>query len=70
MVRMIFFFGGVGGNCIIVGVQEIEGAREGVAILMKDQWHSAVVGFGCVSSWILWAKFKFSRVKVGSVWCR
>ena len=34
-----------GGNGII--------AREGVAILLKDVWHSAVLDFGCVSSRIL-----------------
>ena len=26
--------------------------------------HSAVVDFGCVSSKIIWTKFKFSKVKV------
>ena len=31
---------------------------------MDDVWHSAVVDFRCVSSRILWIKFKFSRVKV------
>ena len=44
---------------IIAGVQEMEGAREGVAILLNNVWHSAVVDFGCVSSRILWIKFKF-----------
>ena len=42
----------------------MERAREGVAILLNDAWHSAVIDFGCVSSRILWIKFKFSRVKV------
>ena len=51
-------------NGIISGVQEMERAREGVAILLNDVWHSAVIDFGCVSSRILWIKFKFSRVKV------
>ena len=37
-------------------------ARKGVAILLNDVWHSAVIDFGCVSSSILW--IKFSRVKV------
>ena len=41
-------------NGIIVGVQEID----------DGEWYSAVIGFGCVSSRILWVKFKFSRVKV------
>ena len=53
-----------GVNGIIVGVQELERAREGVAILLNDVWHSAVVDFGSVSSRILWIKFKFSRVQV------
>ena len=35
----------------------------GVAML-NDVCHSAVVKCGCVSSRILWIKFKFSRVKV------
>ena len=39
-------------------------AREGVAILLNDVWHSAVIDFGCVSSRILWIKFKYSKVKV------
>ena len=38
---------------IIAGVQEMEKAREGVAILLNDVWHSAVIDFGCVSSRIL-----------------
>ena len=41
----------------------MERAREGVAILL-NVWHSAVIDFGCVSSRILWIKFKFSRDKV------
>ncbi|MCQ7013011.1 hypothetical protein, partial [Clostridioides difficile] len=39
-----------GVNGIIAGVQEMERAREGVAILLSDVWHSAVIDFGCVSS--------------------
>ena len=50
-------------NGIIAGVQEIDGTREGVAALMNDAWHTAVIGFGSVSSRILWIKIKFSRVK-------
>ena len=42
----------------------MERAREGVAIMLNDVWHIVVVDFGCVSSRILWIKFKFSRVKV------
>ena len=53
-----------GVNGIIAGVQEMERAREVLAILLNDVWHSAVVEFGCVSSRILWIKFTFSRVKV------
>ena len=46
------------------GVHELERAREGVAVLLNDVWHSAVVKYGCISSRIVWIKFKFSRVKV------
>ena len=53
-----------GVNGIIAGVQEMERAREGVAVLLNDVWHSAVIDFVYVSSRILWIKFKFSRVKV------
>ena len=42
----------------------MERAREGMAILLNDLWHSAVIDFGCVSSRIFWIKFKFSRIKV------
>ena len=49
---------------IIVGVREIERAREGVAIRLNDVWHSAGIDFGCVTTRILWIKFKFSKVKV------
>ena len=42
----------------------MERAREGVAVLLNDVWHSAVIDFGCISSRILWIKFKLSRVKV------
>ena len=42
----------------------MERAREGLAPLLNDLWHRAVIDFGCVSSRILWIKFKFSRVKV------
>ena len=51
-------------NGIIVGVQKMERAREGVAILLDDVLHSAVTELGCVSYRIVWIKFKFSRVKV------
>ena len=43
----------------------MERVREGVAILLKDVWHSAVVdGCGCVNPGIFWIKFTFSRVKL------
>ena len=48
-------------NGIISDVQEMERAREGVAILFNDVWHSAVLK---CSGRILWIKFMFSRVKV------
>ena len=48
----------------IAGAQEMEGDREGMAILLSDMWHSVVIDFGCVSSRILWINFKFSEVKV------
>ena len=53
-----------GVNGIIAGVQAMERAREGVAILLNDVWQSAVVDFWYISSRILCIKFKFSRVKV------
>ena len=53
-----------GVNGIIATVQEMERAREGVTILLNDVWHSEVIDFGCVSSRILWIKFRFSRIKV------
>ena len=45
-----------GVNDITTGVQERERAKEGVAQCGDS--------FGCVSSRILWIKFKFSRVEV------
>ena len=53
-----------GVNGIIACVQEMEKGSEGVTILLNNEWHCAVVGFGSVSSRILWIKFKFSRAKV------
>ena len=43
-----------------------ERAREEVAILLNNVWHSAVVNFGTVRSRILWIKFKFQRLTI--VW--
>ena len=39
-----------GVNGIIAGVQEMEKAREGMAILLNDVWHSAVVEFSGLNS--------------------
>ena len=50
-------------NVIFASVQELERGREGVAVLLNDVWHSAVVKYGCVSSRILWIKFKFQGLK-------
>ena len=35
---------------VISGVQEMEKARERVAVLLTNVWHSALVKSGCVSS--------------------
>ena len=51
-------------NVIFAGVQEMERGREGVAVLLNNVWHSAVVKSGCVSSRILGIKLKFSRVRI------
>ena len=51
-------------NGIIAGVQEIKKARNGVAVLMKNERDSAVIGFRSVSSRMIWAKLRFSSVKV------
>ena len=51
-------------NGIISVVQKIGRDGEGVVVLINDEWHNAVIDFGCVSFRILWVKFKFSRVKV------
>ena len=36
----------------------MERAREGVAVMLNNVWHGAVAKSGCVSSRILWIKFK------------
>ena len=36
-----------GVNGIIGDVQEMERTKEGVAILLNNVWHSAVIDFGC-----------------------
>ena len=44
----------------------MERAREGVAILLNDMWHSSVINFGCVSSRLLRIKLVFCvEVKYG-----
>ena len=48
----------------IARVQEMEMAREAVNLLMNNVWHGTVTDFCCVSSSVLWVKFKFSKVKV------
>ena len=35
-----------------------------LGVSLNGEWDSAVIGFGCVSSRILWVKFRFSKVKV------
>ena len=47
---------------LMASVQKMERAREGVAVLLSDVWHSAVVKHVCVTPRIIWIKFKFSRV--------
>ena len=49
---------------IIVVVQKIQMVRKGVAVLLNNVWHIAMIGFGCASSRTLWIKFRFSKVKV------
>ena len=46
-------------NGIIADVQEMERAREGMAILLNDVWHSVMIDFGCGRFRILWIKLKF-----------
>ena len=46
-------------NGIIGSVQVIETAREGVGVSMKDEWHSAVIDFECISFRTIWIQFKF-----------
>ena len=43
-----------GVNGIIASIQEMERAREGVAILLNEVWHSVVIDFGCVGSRVWW----------------
>ena len=43
----------------------MERAIEDVALLLNDVWQNAVIDFGCVSSRILWIKFKFSMKELG-----
>ena len=32
--------------------------------MMNDEWHSAVIEFGCISPTVHWINFMFSKVKV------
>ena len=57
-----------GVNGIFASVQEMERGREGVALLLNDVWHSAVIDFGCVSSRILWIKLSFQGLKFVLWW--
>ena len=52
-------------SCIIEGLQEIERAREGVAALMNNMWHSVLIEYGCVSSRTLWVQLS---IWGGGVW--
>ena len=56
-----------GVNGIIAGVQEMERARKGVAILLNKVWNSAVVDFECVSSKSFGLNSSFQGLKF--VWC-
>ena len=38
-----------------------------MVVLKNDMRHIPVINFGCISSKILWIKFRFSRVKVCEV---
>ena len=49
---------------IIAGAQEIERAREDVAVLMKYMWTSVVIEFESVNSTTLLIKFRFSMIEV------
>jgi len=38
--------------------------KEGVAVLLSDEWYKALVAYKCICSRVMWVKFKFDRVKV------
>ena len=38
------------------GLQEIERAKESMAVLMKDVWYSTAIDFGCVNFGIVLVK--------------
>ena len=42
----------------------MERVRKSVATLLNDGWNSVLMDFGCISSRILFIKFRFSRFKV------
>ena len=48
-----------GVNVIFTGVHEMERAREGIAVLLNDVWHSSVVKFGSLSPRILYKVITF-----------
>ena len=35
-----------------------------MGVLMKDEWHNAVIDFRCIIFRTIWIKFKFSRLKM------
>ena len=38
--------------------------KEGVALMMNEEWHACMTDFACVSSRCMWVKFKKKGVKV------
>ena len=54
-------------NIIKSGVGDEGRAREGVAMMLSEEWNGCLVGEGYVSSRVMWAKFKKDRVKVAVI---
>lgn len=46
------------------GVNDNVRGKEGVAVLMNDEWFAAMVGYECVNSRLLWVKLRFKKVKL------
>ena len=46
------------------GMKGRERAKEGVGVLMNEEWYKALVKYECVSSRVIYVKFKFKRVKM------